>query len=312
MAKLIDVSVIIAICGRFDDVDELYGEYKKALEEYTSKYEFIYVLDGDYPEVLDSLMSLKSAGENISIIKFSKWFGEATSITAGFEHSSGEVVLTLPAYGQIRAENLSDFIPILENYDMIVARRWPRIDSLLNRIQGKIFNFMQVLLTGYKFHDLGCGVRAFKRHVLEEVKIYGDQHRFLPILVSQQGFNVKEIDVAQSSSDKSLRVYSLGVYVRRFLDILTVFFLTKFTKKPLRFFGLLGSSSFVIGLMLLMYISVERVWIGKALADRPILLLGSLLLVLGVQLFALGLIGELIIFSHAKDIKEYKIEKIIN
>jgi len=312
MKNLIDVSVIITVCGRYDEIGKLHREYKKALEQYKGKFEFIYVLDGDYPVVFDSLMGLKNSGENISIIKFAKWFGEATAITAGCEHSSGEIILTLPAYSQICAEALPDFITRLDKSDMIVARRWPRIDSLFNRVQSKIFNFMQILLTGYKFHDLGCGVRAFKRHVLNDINIYGDQHRFLPVLVSQQGFNVKEINVAQSSSDKSLRVYSLGVYVRRFLDILTVFFLTKFTKKPLRFFGLIGFSVFVVGSIFLLYVVVERLFFDQPLADRPALLLSSLFVVLGVQIFILGLIGELVIFVNRSGTKDYSIEEIID
>jgi hypothetical protein len=142
--------------------------------------------------------------------------------------------------------------------------------------------------------------------------LYGDQHRFAPLLADRLGFRIKEVDVRQSSKEKSWRVYPFGVYPRRLLDLLTVFFLVKFTKKPLRFFGLIGAGTFVIGGLIMLYLVIERLFFGSALADRPALLLSSLLVVLGVQIFALGLIGELIIFTHAKHIKEYTIDEVIN
>jgi hypothetical protein len=168
------------------------------------------------------------------------------------------------------------------------------------------------LFTGSAFEDLGSGVRAFRREVVTEVPLYGDQHRFLPLLAKHLGFRVCEVDVQQSSREKFFRIYRPGVYPRRLLDLLTVFFLIKFTKKPLRFFGLIGVTTSAIGGLIMLYLLVERLSRGIALAERPALLLSSLLVVLGIQIFALGLLGELIIFTHAKDIKEYMIEEIID
>jgi len=164
----------------------------------------------------------------------------------------------------------------------------------------------------FKFHDIGCGVRVFKNLVAKEINIYGDQHRFLPILAHKYGFRVLEVDAAQSKMDIPSRIYSPGIYVRRILDIFSIFFLVKFTKKPLRFFGILGSSVFTAGFLILLYLLYTKLFQGVALGDRPILLLGTLLIVLGVQVFAIGLLGEIIIFTHAKDIKEYTIDQVIN
>jgi hypothetical protein len=144
-----------------------------------------------------------------------------------------------------------------------------------------------------------------------ELPLYGDQHRFLPLLAARLGFRIGEVNVAQSRKEKFWRLYRPGVYPRRLLDLLTVFFLIKFTKKPLRFFGLIGAATFLLGGLLTLYLVIERLFFGVPLAQRPALLLSSLLVVLGVQIFALGLIGELIIFTHAKDIKEYTIDEII-
>lgn len=312
MSEKIEISVIIPVSERFDEVRALYFDYKTALEAMARPYEVVYVLDGLFPEVLEALKSLQGEGEPIRIVQLAKWFGEATALTAGFENSSGELILTLPAYYQVDPGELPALVVALDDYDMVIARRWPRTDSLLNRVQSRIFHGAVRMITGYGYKDLGSGVRLMRRRVTGEIEVYGDQHRFMPLLARSRGFRVKEVNFRQSPHDPFRRLYRPGVYLRRLLDLLTVFFLVKFTRKPLRFFGLIGSAMFILGGLLLMYLIVERLLIGAPLAERPALLLSSLMVVLGVQFFALGLIGELIIFTHASGMKEYTIDEIIN
>ena len=306
-----ELSVIVPISERHDDVITLYKEYKTAIESYTKDYEFVYVLDGNFPKAQELLKTLYHNGEPIKILKLSKWFGEATALTAGFGKSRGKKILTLPAYYQIEPSKINKILNALSEADMVIAWRWPRKDSAFNRIQNKVFHSILNSMIEDNYHDLGCGVRAFWRRVADEVPVYGDQHRFLPVLASKRGFRILEIQVEQSQHDTRMRLYRPGVYLRRLLDILTVFFLTKFTKKPLRFFGLIGTGTFALGGLFLIYLIFERIFLGAPLADRPLLLLSSLLVVLGVQIFSIGLIGELIIFTHAKSIKEYTIEEIV-
>lgn len=312
MEPLIELSVIIPVVGRYDDVAEVYGLYKKGLEDTKRRYEFIYVIDGDYGEVMEVLKRLIANGEKIKVIKLARGFGEATALTIGLEHSSGDIIITLPAYQQVEASEIPRLVESLKDCDMVIARRWPRKDSLLNRIQSRVFHMFLNPVSESRFHDIGCGVRVFRKRVGQEVNIYGDQHRFLPILAHKYGFRVLEVDAVQSQKDTLQRVYSPGIYVRRILDIFSIFFLVKFTKKPLRFFGILGSSVFAVGFLILMYLLFTKIFQGVPLADRPALLLGTLLVVIGVQVFAIGLLGEIIIFTHAKDIKEYTIDQIIN
>ena len=250
--------------------------------------------------------------EQITIITLAKWFGEATALNAGFSVASGEKILTLPAYKQVESDAIPDLVAALQDNDMVLARRWPRKDSGFNRLQSKLFNVFLRSFTDLKIHDAGCGVRIFDRKVLEDVHIYGDLFRFFPIMAHRQGFRVVEIDIPQSSSDAFQRIYAPGLYLRRLLDLLTIFFLVKFTKKPLRFFGLVGTTLLGAGLVATAYLIIERLVFDVALADRPTLFLSSLLIVLGIQVIAIGLIGEIIIFTHAKDLKEYKIDRIIN
>ncbi len=309
--KKIELSVIIPVTERVDPVSELFHEYKQGVEACGKEYEFIYVLDGHQPYALDELTKLQKT-EKITIITLAKWFGEATALSAAFSETSGGIILTLPAYQQIESSEIPKLIAALDDCDMALARRWPRRDSLMNRLQNRLFNFLLRLSTNLKIHDAGCSARAFTRDVIDEIQLYGDLHRFFPVMAHRQGFRVIEINVTQSKKDLHSRIYAPGLYIRRLLDLLTIFFLTKFTKKPLRFFGLVGTSLFATGILSSLYLIAERLFFDVSLADRPALFLSSLLIILGVQIIAIGLIGEIIIFTHAKDLKEYKIDKIIN
>ena len=305
------LSVIIPITERYDPITGLFHEYKRGVEATGLEYEIIYVIDSGDPDVLGELAHLQRT-EELTIITLAKWFGESTSLNAAFVQATGDIFLTLPAYKQVEASEIPRLIKAIDNCDLVIARRWPRRDSIFNKLQSSVFNFMLRSFSDLRIHDAGCSVRAFRRQVMEEVPLYGDLHRFFPIMAYRHGFKIVEVDVEQSKSDAFQRIYSPGIYLRRLLDLLTVFFLIKFTKKPLRFFGLVGSSIFGLGLLVTMWLVCERLFFNVALADRPALILSSLLIVLGIQIIAIGLIGEIIIFTHAKDLKEYKIEQIIN
>ena len=151
-----------------------------------------------------------------------------------------------------------------------------------------------------------------RRQVIEDISLYGDQHRFIGLLAQSQGFRVAEVDVPQSSKDRYDGGYPIKEYAHRALDILTVLFLVRFTKKPLRFFGMLGVSMFLLGAVLIVYMVIQRLFFDMGLSDRPALLLASLLAVLGLQLFAIGLLGELIIFTHARSIKDYQVQEVVH
>jgi hypothetical protein len=161
------------------------------------------------------------------------------------------------------------------------------------------------------YQDLGCRVRLFKREVLEHIYIYGDHIRFLPLLANKYGFKIKELDVEQSQTTPTNKIYSPKHYTERIVDLVSIFFLINFTKKPLRFFGFPGFIIFSIGFLLSLYLLYERIVLEYGLADRPIVLVSILLIVFGIQLFAIGLVAEIIIFTHSKDSKEYIVEKVI-
>jgi glycosyltransferase involved in cell wall biosynthesis len=307
-----ELSIIVPVGRRHSDADELYRDYVQSLDAIARPYEMIFVLDGPKPAFADALRSAVARQPRpVKLIALTRDFGEATALMAGFEHSSGQVIVTLPAYHQIVAEDVSRLLGALDDCDFATARRWPRVGGLFERIRRSIFHGLLGRVTGIRFRDLGCGARAFDRRVLEEVQLYGDQHRFIAVLADRQGFRVREVDVRQSPHDRFDGYYEPRAYARGFLDIFTVFFLVRFTKKPLRFFGMIGVTMFLVGAALLAWLVFERLAFGHGLTERPALLLSSLIVVLGLQLFALGLLGELIIFTHARSIKDYQVERVV-
>ena len=307
-----ELSVVVPISERHDDIRELYQLYSDELTKMGKNFEFIFVVDGYFQAAFDELKKIKSEGHPVRIVKFPKNFGESVALMEGFQRARGEVVLTLASYLQIEPKDLSKvFAAYEEGADLVVTRRYPRKDPFINKLQSNTYHYLLRRLTGSPFRDITSGMRLIKKRILSEIVLYGDLHRFIPILALQKGFKVKEVDVAHRKEDTHLRLVNPGIYLRRVLDILTLFFLVKFTKKPLRFFGLIGSFLFLIGSALSISLSIEKIFTSAALSNRPLLLLGILFMVFGIQTLSVGLVGELIIYSHAKEINEYTIEKII-
>ncbi|MEM8942535.1 MAG: glycosyltransferase [Pseudomonadota bacterium] len=308
-----EISAIVPVSDRFDESGDLARQYLEALDQTGRDFELIYVLDGRRAVLSEKLDMLAQSDSRLRILQLARTFGESTALSAGIEAAHGKLLVSLPAYFQIEPSGLSSLIDELEKSDMAVAVRSPRAAvSRFEVLRRNVFHWLVSRISGSSFEDLGCGARAFTRKVGDEVPVYGDQHRFMPLLAIRRGFKVRQVQVRQSERDRNEKVYGPKVYLQRLLDILTIVFLVRFTKKPLRFFGMIGSMMFLLGGVFLVYLVGERLFLGIALAERPALLLSSLLVVLGLQVFALGLLGELIIFTHARQIKEYTIDRIVN
>lgn len=312
-----EVSVVIPVVERYGDLRQLYQEFAAELDRLGRPAEFIFVVDasqrGAVPVLREILRQVQNeSGGEILIVTLGGAFGESAALTLGMERARGERILTLASYFQVDPCGLSDAFAALEGgADMVVGRRHPRIDSKFNRLQSRLFHSVVGRLTGTRFHDISCGFKLMKRKVSRELNLYGGLHRFIPLLALSRGFTVCEIPLRQRDEDRGTRYHGTGAYLGRLLDILTVFFLTKFTRTPLRFFGLLGTALFSLGFVIDLIAVLQRVVGEQGLADRPILLLGVLLMVLGVQTLSLGLIGEIIIFTHARKVREYQVAEVI-
>ncbi len=308
-----EISVVIPIVERVGDLRQLHDEFAAELERLGKTCEFIFVVDDSQRNSLPVLRELQSLAENeVLIIVLGGAFGESAALTLGLERARGDKILTLASYFQVDPRGLASAFEELDaGADLVAGRRHPRIDSFFNRVQSRLFHSFVGRLTGTRFSDISCGFKLMRRRVAQELNVYGGLHRFIPLLALSRGFSVREVPLPQRSEDRGTRYYGTGVYLGRLLDILTVFFLTKFTRTPLRFFGLLGTGLFFVGFVIDLIAVVQRMLFEQGLADRPILLLGILLMVLGVQTLSLGLVGEIIIFTHARSVREYQVAEVI-
>jgi len=311
-SKKIDVSVIVPVVDRSDDLEKLFELYSESFRKKGFSFEFIFVVDGSFNKAFQILKDLRKKHPEIKILKFAKNFFESIALMVGFQHAQGETIFTLASYMQVEPNTIDKvFDKLNEGNDLVITRRFPRNDSLINRIQSRVFHLLLMGMTGFSFKDIACGLRAMRREVALSLDLTGDLHRFIPILAFQKGYKVAEVDGKQCEEDQKVRFYGFGIYIRRVIDIISLFFLIKFTRKPLRFFGLIGVTLLSFGAVITFYLGLARIFGSVALAGRPMLLLGLLLLVLGIQIISLGLLGELVIFTSARDVKEYHIEEII-
>ena len=302
------ISVIVPVVERGDDVVAVYRAFARALDERRQPYEFLFVFDGRFTPPAD-LVTLSRENPSVRILRFAREFGETAALRLGIERSRGDLLLTIPAYFQVRPEGIGHLLDAVDGgADIAVANRSPRLDSWLNRMQSRAFHSILGGASQQRFHDMACGVRAMRRSVAEALPLYGDLHRFIPALALREGYRVEEVPMAQHPSDARVRVYSPGVYFRRVLDIAAFFFLAKFTEKPLRFFGLVGSVFLVAGALTSLVLLIQRVE-GQGIANRPALLLAVLMVALGVQLIGLGLVGEIIVHLRAPHRRAYRVRE---
>jgi glycosyltransferase involved in cell wall biosynthesis len=286
--------------------------YLEALAALRCRTELIIVNDGLGAEVNERLGArMKSSGVDARILYLHRHAGPSIALSTGCKDATGDVIVALPSYLQIDPAIFPEMISrvVSGELDYVCSWRFPRIDSKADARKSELFNKLTGFLTGVELHDINAGLKVFRRQVVEEVSVHGDLYRFLPILAARQGFKVGEIKVRHVAEQVKKGDYRFGVYLRRLLDLLTLFFLIKFTRKPLRFFGLLGSGVLLGGIILLLALVAQWV-LGRPLGDRPLFVFGVLMIVLGAQLFSIGLLGELIIFTHARETKEYHIEKV--
>jgi hypothetical protein len=301
------VSVVVPVTERPAPLDELYRELAAPLRHAGRRFEFIFVTEPWGRPLATKLAGLAASGEPVRALLTGQSVGETAQIKLALGHCRGEIVVIHPAYPRIEPAGLLALVARVEaGADVATARRWPRSDSWINRVQTRAFHALIAGLGAGRLEDIGSGVRAGRREVLLGIPLYGDFARFLPLAAQREGYVVEEVAVPQHSEERRARVYSPGVYLRRLIDVIGLVFLLRFTEKPLRFFGLTGALLSAAGGGILLVLGIQRLG-GQSLSDRPLLLLGLLLLVLGIQAIALGLIGEIIVHLHATQRRTYRI-----
>lgn len=302
----------IWICSPNDPaIGETLAEYSNTLSSLPCACDLTVIANGAEAEENSELLSaLASASVPCRMISLHRNSDDSTAIAAGLEETEGELVALLPSYLQSDPAGLERMLEEIDRgSDFVASWRSPRVDSFSDRLKSRIFNSITRSLTSIRLHDINSGLRLMRREITKDVPLYSELDRFLPIMAAMQGYRVSEIKVRHLTERVKRGDGGLGVYFRRILDLVTLFFLFKFTRKPLRFFGLLGGLVVLMGSVVAAMVTIQRL-MGTPAADRPALLLAVLLMVLGVQLFSLGLLGELIIFVHGTKLETRHVEKV--
>ncbi len=308
-----EITVLVPITTGDGRVREVVTALSAELERLGRSFEFVLVFDGVRGDAWTEAEALSHERPGVVVsIALQQKFGESMCLSAGLQRARGRIVVTSPQYVQVDPYELSNMLAAIDGgADMVSPWRHPRIDPVLNRIQSAAFNQVMRWILHAQFHDLNCTFRAMRREVLRDVPIHGDMYRFLPAIASRQGFKVVELQVRHLKEWGGKGFFGPGVYLRRALDVLGVVFLSKFTLKPLRFFGSVGGLFLLIGGLLCTTIVVRDLFMGDGLnLSKPLFLMGLLLSVLGVQVIGFGLVGEIIIFTRAKHVREYRVEKV--
>lgn len=307
----IKVSAIVTGHNFGDSIREVYASLVAGLNKIEKNIEIVFVDDGSTDNTWELLRTITENDSRVKSIRLRSTSGEAAAFDAGLEHSSGENIIFITTRKRLKLEAIQSFINKLDGgFDLVMGWRYPRSDSKLNQIISKIFNWMVKIFYHLNLHDINSGIFVARRAIFDEVTLYGDMNIFLPIIAATKGFKVTEAKIEQLHG-RFPRSKFVTEYIQRVLDLITVIFLMKYSKKPLHFLGFLGLIFTIAGAAMNIYLFVYRILKIGGIAGRPLLLLGALLMVIGIQMISIGLIGEIIIFTHARNLKEYSIEIII-
>jgi hypothetical protein len=301
------VCVLVPVTPPAYPLERIYADYSAPLKAEREEFEFLFVLSDLAPELLGPLRRLQEAGEPVRVVASGQASPESALAEVARAHTASPILVTLPSYPRVEPHALVELVGLLgDDVDLATGARSNRGDPLVNRLQRRLFHFLLGTMVGGRFSDIASGVRAMRREVMEEMDLYGDYFRFIPMLAVRDGFRVRELVVPPHRDDLRARVYTPGIYVRRVVDLVGLMLLVRFTYKPLRFFGLMGSLVAGVGAVILAVLFVERIG-GRGIADRPMLLLGVLLVVLGLQSLALGLIGEIVVHHNVSRRPTYRL-----
>jgi glycosyltransferase involved in cell wall biosynthesis len=276
----------------------LYDELSTAFDGDGRSWEAVFVDDGSTDGSFAALTRLHAATSNVRVVRLRRNFGKSPALAAGFAHARGDVVVTIDGDLQDDPAEIPKLLAKLdEGFDLVSGWKTRRRDSWARRVLSRGFNRMTGWLTGVHLHDVNCGLKAYRAEVVRGLRIYGELHRFIPVLAHHQGFRIAELPVNHRPREHGRSRYGLERYLRGFLDLLGVSFMGRYRHRPLHLFGGLGLTLGALGTAILVYLPIDKL-LGHAIGKRPLLLLGVLLVVVGLQFFSLGLISELVTAQH--------------
>ena len=292
------ISVVVPVHDEERSVALLHDELRSALEPLGREWEVVFVDDGSTDGTFGALTRLHAAEPNVRVVRLRRNFGKSAALAAGFAQVAGEVVVTIDGDLQDDPSEIPRLLAKLdEGFDLVSGWKARRRDRLSRRIPSRIFNAVTGWVSGLRLHDMNCGLKAYRAEVVKGLSIYGELHRFIPVLAHYRGYRVAELAVNHRPREHGRSRYGIERYLRGFFDLLTVTFIGRYRTRPLHLFGGLGLLLGGLGTAVLVYLTVLKA-AGHAIGHRPLLTLGVLLVVVGMQFFSLGLLGEMITSQH--------------
>lgn len=305
-----DISILIPLLDEEESLPELHSWIRRSLDPLGLTYEILFIDDGSNDSSWKVIEKLASKDKDVRAIKFRRNYGKSAALNVGFEECVGDVVITMDADLQDSPEEIPELYRMIkeDGYDIVSGWKKKRYDPLSKTIPTKIYNGVTGFMTGVKLHDMNCGLKAYKSEVVKSIEVYGEMHRYIPVIAKWAGFKkIGEKPVAHQARKYGVTKFGLSRFVYGFLDLFSIMFIGKFGKRPMHFFGSLGVLSGIIGTLIMFYLTIQKIWFGQgSIHDRPLFFFGILLIIVGVQIFMTGFIAELISRS-SPDRNNYKI-----
>jgi len=308
-----DLSIIVPVLDEEASLNELAERIRAACVSGGLSFEVWLVDDGSRDDSWQVIQGLHEADGRFAGLRFRRNYGKSAALAVGFEQALGRYVVTMDADLQDDPAEIPALIAILEEgNDLVSGWKQKRQDPLSKKIPSRFFNYVTRIISGIPLHDFNCGLKAYRVEVVKNVRVYGELHRYIPLLARWEGYRrIAEKPVLHSPRKHGQTKFGLERYIRGFLDLLSVFFLTRFAARPMHFFGTFGTLAFLGGFVVSLWLTIEKMFFGYPIGDRPLLLLGVLLILVGVQMFTTGLLGEMIIVPRMEQTTDYHISETL-
>lgn len=296
------LSFVVPVRNEEESVAKLASEISSVCKKIRKDFEIIFIDDGSTDSTFNQVKKLAKATKNIHVYRLRGWFGKSTALTVGFNQAKGDIVFTMDGDLQDNPAEIPNFLKKMgEGYDLVSGWKKTRHDPISKTLPSKIINFAVRILTGLKLHDINCGFKAYRSEVVKDLNIYGDLYRFIPVLADRKRFRIAEIAVNHRARKFGKSKYGWKRFFVGFLDLLTVFFLARYLRRPGHFFGTTGAVLLGSGAVIGLYITYLRVTTGSIQFRYPLLFLGVLLIILGIQLIMTGLLADMILFYSERE-----------
>jgi len=308
------LSVIIPLYNEEENLPLLYEKLKEYLESLKKEYEILFVDDGSADRTLSILEEIQAKDNRVVVLSLRRNFGQTAAFAAGFDFARGDIVVTMDGDLQNDPADISKLLELIKDHDLVSGWRKKRKDPFFSRrLPSLVANWLISKVTGVKLHDYGCSLKAYRRDVIKNLKLYGEMHRFIPAVASWYGVRVAEVEVAHHPRLKGKSKYGISRTLKVVLDLITVKFLQSFSTKPIQFFGPIGVVCGFLGFLISLYLVIDKIFLGHQIGGRPLLLLGALMIIVGIQLIGMGLLGEMLVrvYHESQRKPTYVIKKIL-